>query len=237
MGVSPMILRAEQARSSHGQDARATNHTGKMPVSQTTRARCPCHEAGLSGMITPMAKDQDKPHRRTWAPTITNRKAWHRYTVLEKIEAGIALVGTEVKSVRNSEVSLDEAFARIENGQAWLVGCHIKPYPYGDALRMPDPVPPPSPAPPPPPDQRPGRRGHPERHHARPAVDVFQRRPSEGGDRPGPRQGRIRQAPGHPPKRAAPRNRPGHAAKTVSGGRSQVGRQAQAGCRPGGVGA
>lgn len=85
-----------------------------------------------------MSAEHDKP--RTWSPTIHNRRARHHYHVLQTIEAGIALVGAEVKSVRNSEVSLDEAFARIDNGEAWLIGCHIKPYLYGDQRRLPDPV-------------------------------------------------------------------------------------------------
>jgi SsrA-binding protein len=85
-----------------------------------------------------MSNENDK--QRTWSPTIHNRKARHNYHVLQVIEAGVALVGTEVKSIRNSEVSLDEAFARIENGQVWLIGCHIKPYPYGDQRHPLDPV-------------------------------------------------------------------------------------------------
>lgn len=87
-----------------------------------------------------MSKDNDKSQRRTWSPTIHNRKARHSYHVLQAVEAGIALEGTEVKSVRNSEVSLDEAFARIDNGEVWLLGCHIKPYPFGDVRRLPDPI-------------------------------------------------------------------------------------------------
>ena len=91
-------------------------------------------------MIAAMAQDRAKPQHRTWSPTLHNRKARHRYHVLQVVEAGIALKGTEVKSVRDSEVSLDEAFARIENGEVWLIGCHIKPYAFGDVRRLPDPV-------------------------------------------------------------------------------------------------
>ncbi|MDD4891319.1 MAG: SsrA-binding protein SmpB [Phycisphaerae bacterium] len=86
-----------------------------------------------------MPKDPEKHDRRTWSPTLHNRKARHNYHVLQAVEAGIALQGTEVKSIRNSEVSLDEAFARIENGEVWLIGCHINPYPFGDIKRLPDP--------------------------------------------------------------------------------------------------
>lgn len=87
-----------------------------------------------------MARDGDNKAKRTYSPTLSNRKARHHYHVLQAVEAGIALIGTEVKSIRNSEVSLDEAFARIDNGEVWLIGCHIKNYPFGDVRRAPDPV-------------------------------------------------------------------------------------------------
>ena len=57
-----------------------------------------------------------------------NKKALHEYQVLDTWEAGLALTGPEVKSVRAGKVSLAEAFARIEGGEAWLYGMHISPY-------------------------------------------------------------------------------------------------------------
>jgi SsrA-binding protein len=57
-----------------------------------------------------------------------NKKALHEYHVLDTWEAGLALTGPEVKSVRAGKVSLAEAFARIEGGEAWLYGMHISPY-------------------------------------------------------------------------------------------------------------
>lgn len=57
-----------------------------------------------------------------------NRKALHEYDVLETWEAGLVLVGPEVKSIRAGKVSLGEAFARVENGEAWLYDMHISPY-------------------------------------------------------------------------------------------------------------
>jgi SsrA-binding protein len=60
-----------------------------------------------------------------------NRKATHRFHILEKIECGIALVGTEVKSLRERDASIEEAYARIENDELWLVGCHIAAYKFG----------------------------------------------------------------------------------------------------------
>jgi len=57
-----------------------------------------------------------------------NRKARHNYTVLDTLECGIVLVGSEVKSLRAGKVSLDEAYGRIRNGEVWLVGCDIQEY-------------------------------------------------------------------------------------------------------------
>ena len=58
----------------------------------------------------------------------TNRKAYHNYNILETYEAGISLVGTEVKSLRQNRVSLDEAYVRPENGELWLLNAHIARY-------------------------------------------------------------------------------------------------------------
>jgi SsrA-binding protein len=65
--------------------------------------------------------------------TITlNRRARHEYAVEETLEAGIALTGTEIKSIRAGRVNLAEAYARIERGEAWLIGAHIAPYEQGN---------------------------------------------------------------------------------------------------------
>jgi SsrA-binding protein len=58
----------------------------------------------------------------------TNRKAYHNYFILVKIEAGIALTGTEIKSIRSGRVSLGEAYVRPEGGELWLLGAHIARY-------------------------------------------------------------------------------------------------------------
>ncbi|MCG3178677.1 MAG: SsrA-binding protein [Phycisphaerae bacterium] len=86
-----------------------------------------------------MAKKPDNSKRRTYSPTIKNRKAHHRFHVLEAMEAGVELKGNEVKSVRLGEVSLDESFARIRAGELYLLGCHIKPYEFGDVSKQ-DPI-------------------------------------------------------------------------------------------------
>ncbi|MFQ6605132.1 MAG: SsrA-binding protein SmpB [Fidelibacterota bacterium] len=61
-------------------------------------------------------------------PVATNRKAFHEFHILEKIEAGIALSGSEVKSLREGRGNLKEAYAVIRDGQATIVGMHISPY-------------------------------------------------------------------------------------------------------------
>ena len=69
----------------------------------------------------------------------TNRKAYHDYFVLETFEAGLSLLGAEVKSLRQKEVSLDGAFVRVENGQASVLNMYVKPYKF-NSLTDPDPV-------------------------------------------------------------------------------------------------
>lgn len=61
-----------------------------------------------------------------------NRKARHNYDIEETIEAGLALVGTEVKSCRAGKANLSDAYASVEDGEAWLVQCHIAPYSHGN---------------------------------------------------------------------------------------------------------
>jgi SsrA-binding protein len=58
----------------------------------------------------------------------TNRKATHDYAVLERFEAGIALLGSEIKSIRAGQINIKEGYVSIEGGQAWLLNVHISPY-------------------------------------------------------------------------------------------------------------
>jgi SsrA-binding protein len=58
----------------------------------------------------------------------TNRKARHEYEILERFEAGLVLKGPEVKSVRDGKIGFQDAFARVERGEAWLYALHISPY-------------------------------------------------------------------------------------------------------------
>src|SRR5215216_7849104 len=57
-----------------------------------------------------------------------NRKAFHDYHVLETWEAGVALLGTEVKAIREGRVNLRDSYARLEKGEVWLMNVHISPY-------------------------------------------------------------------------------------------------------------
>ncbi len=60
-----------------------------------------------------------------------NKRAWHDYEIVEKVEAGLQLAGTEVKSLRNRQCDLEGAFARIQDNECWLIGCKIAPYAQG----------------------------------------------------------------------------------------------------------
>jgi len=61
-----------------------------------------------------------------------NRKARHEYTIEDTLEAGLVLTGTEIKSVRAGKANLSDAYARIERGEAWLVGANIAPWEGGN---------------------------------------------------------------------------------------------------------
>jgi SsrA-binding protein len=61
----------------------------------------------------------------------TNRRARHEYEILDVVEAGLVLRGTEVKSLRDGQVTFKDSYATIRNGEAWLLGCHIAPYSHG----------------------------------------------------------------------------------------------------------
>ena len=65
------------------------------------------------------------------APRIRNRKAHHRFQILEQLQCGLVLRGAEVKSLRAGQGSLTEAHARITGGEVWLLGFHIAPYSHG----------------------------------------------------------------------------------------------------------
>ena len=72
------------------------------------------------------SKDDDKPRE----PVVCrNRRARHQYEMMDTIEAGIVLVGSEVKSLRAGQASIEEAYARIDDGEVWLIDCDIPELP------------------------------------------------------------------------------------------------------------
>ncbi len=68
----------------------------------------------------------------------TNRKAYHDYFLFDDLEAGIALTGTEIKSIREGRVNLRDSYVQIRAGQAWLMNVHVSPYAAG-SRENPDP--------------------------------------------------------------------------------------------------
>jgi SsrA-binding protein len=64
--------------------------------------------------------------------TISNRKARHDYFIIEALEAGIILTGTEVKSLRQGNANLQDSYAELKSGEVWLEGMHISPYEHGN---------------------------------------------------------------------------------------------------------
>jgi SsrA-binding protein len=94
----------------------------------------------LSGMGTGMKKDKNAGKTSATAERdpnakrriVFNRSARHEYEILDTYEAGLALVGTEVKSLRAGKVNLKDAYCRIENNEAWVYNMHITPFEQGN---------------------------------------------------------------------------------------------------------
>lgn len=70
--------------------------------------------------------------RRNDRVVTSNRRAFHDFHILETIEAGIVLTGTEIKSIRESKITISEAYARLDHGELWLIGSHVSPYSHGN---------------------------------------------------------------------------------------------------------
>ncbi len=173
------------------------------------RIEVPVTPGNLSagGTLLPMPKSSTgagstdgKPRDRV---AISNRRARHEYFILDSYECGIVLVGSEVKSIRDGRANLGDAYARIENGEVWLYGMHVSPYPFSRIGHDPDPA---AQAAPPPERDRPARRqAHRGRPHAGAPQGLLPAR--DGQDRAGRRPGQapVGQAPGAWPKRDAKR--------------------------------
>jgi SsrA-binding protein len=69
-------------------------------------------------------------------PIADNRRAFHEFHILERFETGLELTGTEVKSLRMGKVSMQDAFARIEQGEVWVYNMHIAPYTHGNIYNV-----------------------------------------------------------------------------------------------------
>jgi len=87
-------------------------------------------------MARPRAKSTTPPGTKTIA---SNRRARHDYAVLDTVEAGLVLSGSEVKALRHGLVQLADAFARYHNGEMWLEGVHIAPYAFAQGFGAHDP--------------------------------------------------------------------------------------------------
>jgi SsrA-binding protein len=74
------------------------------------------------------AKKKADDEKESSRPIADNRKAFHDYHILETFEAGIALLGTEVKGIREGQANLRDSFARVDKGEVWLFNVHINPY-------------------------------------------------------------------------------------------------------------
>jgi len=61
----------------------------------------------------------------------TNRKAFHEYHIFDRLNAGMVLTGTEIKSLRKGAINLKDSFVKIENSEVFLYNCHISPYEQG----------------------------------------------------------------------------------------------------------
>lgn len=103
--------------------AKASRGPGNPPVRPSVR--------WAAGMVGVMAREADRT-------VISNRRARHDFEIIETYECGLMLVGCEVKSLREGKANLQEAYARVDDGEMWLHGMHVLPYPM--ARDNPDPI-------------------------------------------------------------------------------------------------
>lgn len=86
--------------------------------------------------MPPAAK---KPARDGSRPVAQNRRARHDYDILDTYEAGIVLVGSEVKSLREGKAQLRDSYARVQDGEVWMYGVHVPPYAFASGFGAVDP--------------------------------------------------------------------------------------------------
>lgn len=82
-------------------------------------------------MTTKQDPTSKREERRADRIVTSNRRALHEFSIVESLEAGIELTGTEIKSIREGKISITEAYARIDDGELWLIGATISPYSHG----------------------------------------------------------------------------------------------------------
>jgi SsrA-binding protein len=85
----------------------------------------------MATKTAPKGQAQTEGRRGADRVVTSNRRAHHDYFISEELETGIALTGSEIKSIRAGKAALTEAYARIENNELWLIGAHIAPYSHG----------------------------------------------------------------------------------------------------------
>jgi SsrA-binding protein len=81
-----------------------------------------------------MARDQKKKDEDEVRVICRNKRAFHEYEVFDKLECGVVLTGTEVKSLREGHASLEDAYAKIDGGEVWLIGSDIPEYEMGNRM-------------------------------------------------------------------------------------------------------
>ena len=81
-----------------------------------------------------MARHQKKHEDEAIRVVCRNKRAFHEYDILDRIECGVVLVGTEVKSLRDGHASLEDAYAKIDDGEVWLIGSDIPEYTMGNRM-------------------------------------------------------------------------------------------------------
>ncbi len=84
----------------------------------------------------PTATDEAERERNARKQVTYNRKARHEYEIMDTYDAGMVLVGTEVKSIRAGKVNITDAFCRIEHNEAWLYNMHISPFDQGNRFNV-----------------------------------------------------------------------------------------------------
>lgn len=80
------------------------------------------------------SKSEKKADASKQRVVVRNRKASHDYELLDELDCGIVLTGSEVKSIRNNKITIDEAYARLQNGELWLLNADIAEYPQATVM-------------------------------------------------------------------------------------------------------